>query len=79
MAHRPDILSAKIDRQQEIISDADRLKAAAKADRPGEAPLDDVRGAYADAMDALADTAGSVAEVESVELPSERLQDDTEK
>jgi hypothetical protein len=71
--HRPAILSAKMERQQRITCDADRLKAAAKSDRPGEATLDAVRGAYADAMEELADAGGSVAAVESVALPSDRL------
>jgi len=73
MAHRPSILSAKVDRKARIVCDADRLKSSPKADRPGEATLDAVRDAYADAMEELADAGGSVASVQSVELPSERL------
>lgn len=70
---RPAILSAKQTRQSKIISDADRLKAMDKANRPGEASLDAVRDAYADAMDELCDCSGSVAAVEAVALPSDRL------
>jgi len=40
---RPEILSAKIERQQRITCDADRLKAAAKSDRPGDENLNQVR------------------------------------
>jgi len=61
-----------------ITCDADRLKAAAKADRPGDATLDAVRDAYADSMEELADAGGSVAAVESVELPSNRLKGEPE-
>ena len=73
MHHRPAILSAKTDRQMRIVCDADRLKSAPKSDRPGDASLNAVRDAYADAMEELADAGGSVAAVESVALPSERL------
>jgi len=76
--HRPAILSAKTDMQMRIISDADRLKAKSKSDRPGQASLDKVRTAYADAMQELANAGGSVAAVESVELPSERLKGEPE-
>jgi len=71
--HRPAILSAKQDRHARIVADADRLKAMSKSERPGEATLDDVREAYADAMDALAEGYASVAGVESIHLPSDRL------
>ncbi len=74
MTHRPAILSEKIDRQQRVTCDADRLKAMPKSDRPNGASLNDVRNAYADAMEELADAGGSVAAVESVELPSDRLE-----
>jgi len=70
---RPAVLSAKIDRKARIVADADRLKAKSKSDRPAEASLDKVRSAYADAMQELANAGGSVAAVESVALPSERL------
>jgi hypothetical protein len=60
-----------------IVCDADRLKSQAKADRPGDSTLNEVREAYADSMEALADAGGSVAAVEAVELPSKRLQEDT--
>jgi hypothetical protein len=68
------ILSAKTDMQIKITCDADRLKAMPKADRPAEASIDSVRGAYADAMEELANAGGTVASVETVQLPSERLQ-----
>jgi len=70
---RPEILSAKIERHSLIVADADRLKAMAKSDRPDQAPLDDVRREYCHAMEDLADVGGSVAAVESVPLPSDRL------
>jgi hypothetical protein len=75
MTHRPTILSAKTDKQMRIVCDADRLKAMRKADRPANASMNEIRDAYADAMEQLADSGGSVAAVESVELPSERLED----
>lgn len=77
MTQRPGIISAKTDKQLQIVSDADRLKSAAKADRPADASLNEVRDAYADAMEQLANVGGSVAAVESVELPSERLEEDS--
>jgi hypothetical protein len=46
----------------------------AKSDRPGDAPLDAVREAYATSMDALAEHHTSVAGVEAIDLPSERLE-----
>lgn len=70
---RSEILSAKTDMQMRIVCDADRLKAMPKADRPKSASLDSVRGAYADAMEELANAGGTVASVETVQLPSERL------
>jgi len=38
------------------IADADRLKAMDTADRPTSASINDVRNAYADAMDDLSET-----------------------
>lgn len=70
---RPSIMAARQRRHAEIVADADRLKAMSKSERPGDAPLDAVREAYADAMDALAERHSVVADVESIELPSERL------
>jgi len=70
---RTGIISARQQRHAKIVADADRLKATAKDDRPGDASLNDVREAYADAMDDLAGEFSSVAGVEAVALPSDRL------
>jgi hypothetical protein len=70
---RPAILSARQRRHARIVADADRLKAMQQSERPGEASLDAVREAYADAMDALAGDYTSVAGVEAIDLPSDRL------
>ncbi|WP_435358440.1 hypothetical protein [Haloarchaeobius sp. DFWS5] len=78
MKERPAVLAAKMDKQAAIISDADRLKSQSTSDRPGDATVNEVRTAYADAMDALRAAGGSVAAVEDVELPTDRLQPDGE-
>jgi len=57
------------------IADADRLKAMDAADRPGGASINDVRNAYADAMDDLSKTYTSISQLHGFELPSERLQE----
>jgi len=75
--HRPAIFDAKTEMQMRITSDADRLKAMSKADRPADSTLNEVREAYADSMESLINAGGSVAAVESVELPSERLERDS--
>lgn len=73
MADRPAILSAKVDLIADITADADDLKATDKANRPNQAPLDDVRVAYRDAMRDAKGGFGSVAAVEQTDLPSDRL------
>jgi len=70
---RPAILSAKQRRHARIEADADRLKAMDQTERPGDASVDEVREAYADAMDDLAENHSSAAGVEGIELPSDRL------
>lgn len=73
MTDRPAILSAKLDKLTKITADADDLKAMDQLNRPNESSLDEVRAAYRDASNDLANAGGSVAEVESVEVASERL------
>lgn len=73
MTDRSAILSAKLDKLTKITADADDLKSMDKANRPNEASLDSVRGAYRDASNELTDGHGSVSSVNSVELPSDRL------
>ena len=68
----------------ETIADADRLKAMPKADRPAEASVNQVRTAYADAMEELAGTYTSISQLSDFELPTDRLkklenQNDTEE
>ena len=65
----------------ETIADADRLKAMPKEDRPAEAPINDVRLAYADAMEELTETYTSRSQLTDFELPSDRLeaQEETDK
>jgi len=70
---RPTIISAKQRRHARIVADADRLKAMDASERPGDASINEVREAYADAMDAIAGDFSSVAAVESIGLPSDRL------
>lgn len=74
MTDRPSVLSAKVDKQAEIIADADGLKATDKANRPNSATMNDVRNAYRNAMNELSGPKGSVAEVEQTETPTERLE-----
>jgi len=57
------------------IADADRLKAMDTADRPAGASINDVRNAYADAMDDLSKTYTSISQLNDFQLPSERLQE----
>jgi len=57
------------------IADADRLKAMDTADRPTSASINDVRNAYADAMDDLSETYTSISQLNDFQLPSERLQE----
>jgi len=57
------------------IADADRLKAMDTADRPAGASINDVRNAYADAMDDLGKTYTSISQLNGFQLPSERLQE----
>jgi len=57
------------------IADADRLKAMDAADRPAGASINDVRNAYADAMDDLSETYTSISQLSNFQLPSERLQE----
>jgi len=57
------------------IADADRLKAMDAADRPANASINEVRNAYADAMDDLSKTYSSISQLSDFELPSERLQE----
>lgn len=75
MADRPDILTAKLDRLTEMIAEQQEIKAMAKADRPGQASLDEVRHCGAVCARSVRD--GSFASVAAVEqgtqLPSERL------
>lgn len=73
MADRPDILTARTVRLAEAIADADDLKQMAQTDRPNDASLDAVRVAYRDTVGDLAGDFGSVAGVETIPLPSERL------
>lgn len=73
MPERPAITAAKLSRKCAVTADADRLKAMPKSERPGEATLNAVRTAYADAMDDVADDYASVAAVDAIDLPSDRL------
>jgi len=57
------------------IADADRLKAMDAAERPAGASINDVRNAYADAMDDLSKTYASISQLGNFQLPSERLQE----
>jgi len=60
------------------IADADRLKAMDAADRPAGASINDVRNAYADAMDELGQTYTSIGQLHGFKLPSDRLEEVTE-
>lgn len=69
MTERPAILSAKVAKLAAIIEDGN----TGKKSPPGQATADDVRAAQADAVQEVQTTGGSVAAVESIPLPSERL------
>lgn len=73
MTDRPAVLSAKLEKVAQFVADGNDLKGMAKSNRPNEASLDAVRDAHRDAMTDLLGPAGSVAEVEQVETPTERL------
>jgi len=75
MADRPEILTAKLDRALEMVADQQEIKATAKADRPGEASLDEVRECGGRCVRSVREgNFASVAAVEqNTELPSERL------
>lgn len=77
MADRPDILTAKLSRLMEMIAEQQEIKAMDKADRPGQASLDEVR--HCGAVCARSIEQGNFASVAAVEqetqLPSERLQE----
>lgn len=77
MAERSDILTAKLSRLMEMIAEQQEIKAMDKADRPGEASLDDVRHCGAVCARSVREGSfGSVAAVRSeTQLPSERLSD----
>jgi hypothetical protein len=57
------------------IADADRLKSMPANDRPGGATINEVRLAYADCMEDLSKTYTSISQLNSFELPSQRLQE----
>jgi len=59
----------------QTIADADRLKAMDAADRPAGASINDVRNAYADAMDDLSKTYTSIGQLHDFKLPSRRLKE----
>jgi hypothetical protein len=59
----------------ETIADADRLKAMSREERPGEANVNQVRLAYADAMEELTKKYSSISQLSNFELPSDRLAD----
>lgn len=63
---RPDILSAKLEKLAAIMADAN-------AGKDGAANPDDWRAAQQAAADEVMGAKGSVAEVEAIELPSERV------
>lgn len=68
MSDRQAILEAKVRRLAEAISDGNGVK------RDGGVTVDDARRAQRDAVAEIAlESHGSVAEVESVPLPSERV------
>lgn len=73
MSDRPAIVSAKLDKLTEITADADDLKAMPKSDRPNSAPIDDVRAVYRDASSELTEGHSSVASIEAIDLPRDRL------
>lgn len=73
MTDRPAILSAKVDKQSVVIADADELKQMPKSERPNSASLDAVRGAYSEAMREIEGSKTSVAAVEQIAEPTERL------
>jgi hypothetical protein len=74
MAHdRPSVVAAKFDKLAEIVAEADDLKQMDAADRPGGATLNEVRAAYRDAVREIRGPKGSVAEVEAIKCPCDRL------
>lgn len=79
MADRPEILTAKLSRIIEMIAEQQEIKAMPKADRPGEATLDEVR--HCGAVCARSIHEGNFASVAAVEqntqLPSDRLKEDS--
>jgi len=60
------------------IADADRLKSVHSDERPGSASINDVRLAYADAMEELSQTYTSASQLSGFDLPSDRLKEVTE-
>lgn len=75
MADRPEILTAKLSRLIEMVAEQQEIKAIPKAERPGEASIDEVRQCGADCARSIYEgNFGSVAAVEqNTKLPSERL------
>jgi hypothetical protein len=74
MTHRPAIAGAKVDRLLRIITDMYSLKGQPQTERPDEASVADIEHACWASCEALAADMGTVTAVESVPLPSERLQ-----
>lgn len=69
-AEPPAILSAKLSKLAAIIEDGNDTKRSP----PGSANADDVRAEQSAAVRDVLDAGGSVAAVERIELPSERVE-----
>lgn len=67
MTDRPDVISAKVERLLSILDDGQDLK------RSSGTSVDEARKAQRDAVADVRDAGGSVSEVESIPLPSERV------
>jgi hypothetical protein len=65
--NRPAILSAKVEMLAAIIADGQSTK------RDSNLSVDEARAAQSEAAQEVIQTGGSVAAVESVDLPSERV------
>lgn len=77
MPERPQITTAKVQRRAYIAACRDFLLTAAQSDRPNEASREDVTAAASTAAADLQQGFASVADVDAVPCPCERLGADT--
>lgn len=70
---RPQVSEATISKALEVLADAERMKATAKADRPGQASMEEIHQATAKCLQEAADSGPVVSDVSACHLPSDHL------